>query len=384
MIKEISIKNFKSIKDVHLSFGQINLMVGLNGAGKTNLIRAITLIRNLAMGSPLEESTKEMMVVPSELFFQQDMSTEISLSIDVAKEGIGYSFELIIENDNNRQINILPLKIKSERLLEYLETNENVKKIVYKRESGNLVKNEDGQNIPIEVASNQTVSGIYKHPSIVAFRELIRGVNFINADIVNSSKQSRFARYDDPTNLTSLIVKLKHEDEKKFKMFEDTLKKLLPSLSNITDFSAGESTGNDKGLFLVLFEQLKLAGKLSFKSLSDGDVRTLMIILSVVLLEENSTLILEEVENALHPHRVKLIIEYLKRVSYSNDLQLILTTHNPLIIDTIAPEEVIYVQRQNGSGSQFIQFKDSKYTSKIHQVLKEGGNLTDFMESMLT
>jgi AAA15 family ATPase/GTPase len=79
MIKELKVRNFKSIKDVGVVFDQINLMVGLNGAGKTNLIRANGLIQNLALGSAIEDATKEMMIVPTELFFQQNPSSEISL-----------------------------------------------------------------------------------------------------------------------------------------------------------------------------------------------------------------------------------------------------------------------------------------------------------------
>ena len=41
MIREINIKNFKSIVDLTLDLGQFNVIIGANGCGKTNILEAI-------------------------------------------------------------------------------------------------------------------------------------------------------------------------------------------------------------------------------------------------------------------------------------------------------------------------------------------------------
>ena len=41
MIKEIAIKNFKSIVDLKLPLGRFNLFIGANGSGKSNILEAI-------------------------------------------------------------------------------------------------------------------------------------------------------------------------------------------------------------------------------------------------------------------------------------------------------------------------------------------------------
>ena len=38
MISSLKIKNFKSIVDVDIDFGDVNLFIGANGSGKSNLI----------------------------------------------------------------------------------------------------------------------------------------------------------------------------------------------------------------------------------------------------------------------------------------------------------------------------------------------------------
>lgn len=39
MIKKIRVKNFKSFKDVELSLGKVNILIGANGSGKSNFVR---------------------------------------------------------------------------------------------------------------------------------------------------------------------------------------------------------------------------------------------------------------------------------------------------------------------------------------------------------
>ena len=43
MINSLHIRNFKSIADAQLEFGRVNLLVGANGSGKSNLLEAIGL-----------------------------------------------------------------------------------------------------------------------------------------------------------------------------------------------------------------------------------------------------------------------------------------------------------------------------------------------------
>ena len=41
MIDRLEIRNFKSIAGTELEFGRVNLFIGVNGAGKSNLLEAI-------------------------------------------------------------------------------------------------------------------------------------------------------------------------------------------------------------------------------------------------------------------------------------------------------------------------------------------------------
>jgi predicted ATPase len=47
MINQISIKNFKSIRKLDLALSPINLLIGANGAGKSNFISFFKFLNNL-------------------------------------------------------------------------------------------------------------------------------------------------------------------------------------------------------------------------------------------------------------------------------------------------------------------------------------------------
>ena len=46
-IKKIKIKGFKSIKDCELNLSNINLLIGSNGAGKSNFISVFKMLQNI-------------------------------------------------------------------------------------------------------------------------------------------------------------------------------------------------------------------------------------------------------------------------------------------------------------------------------------------------
>ncbi|MEQ9075019.1 MAG: AAA family ATPase [Sandaracinaceae bacterium] len=56
MLEEVSIRGFKSLADVTLELGRFNVVIGANGAGKTNLLEAIGLIGCAAYGAVDDEA----------------------------------------------------------------------------------------------------------------------------------------------------------------------------------------------------------------------------------------------------------------------------------------------------------------------------------------
>src|SRR5690554_2873728 len=47
MLEKISVKNFKSLKDVNISMSNLNILSGVNGSGKSSLIQVLLLLKSI-------------------------------------------------------------------------------------------------------------------------------------------------------------------------------------------------------------------------------------------------------------------------------------------------------------------------------------------------
>lgn len=59
MLKTLAIKNYRSLLDLTISLGQLNLITGENGSGKSNLYRALRLLAETAQGGVINALAKE-------------------------------------------------------------------------------------------------------------------------------------------------------------------------------------------------------------------------------------------------------------------------------------------------------------------------------------
>lgn len=64
MIEKIEIKSFKSIESLELELGQLNVFIGANGSGKSNLLEAIGVLAAAADGKVNDQTLLQRGVRP--------------------------------------------------------------------------------------------------------------------------------------------------------------------------------------------------------------------------------------------------------------------------------------------------------------------------------
>jgi predicted ATPase len=102
MVKEIKIQNYKSVQDLTLELGRINVLIGANGCGKSNILEAI------AFGSAAADNklSKEFLSargirVTDPIWMRSGFSKESQIeTIDLNVLMSDEKFELKIRNDN--------------------------------------------------------------------------------------------------------------------------------------------------------------------------------------------------------------------------------------------------------------------------------------------
>ena len=95
----------------------------------------------------------------------------------------------------------------------------------------------------------------------------------------------------------------------------------------------------------------------------DGFHKFLALITALEL--KPSLLVVDELENSLHPKLLELVLDAFKH----SDSTIIAATHNPYVIDICDPKDIIIVEKEYGS----TRFKRIKEPEKVVSKLRELG-----------
>lgn len=80
--------------------------------------------------------------------------------------------------------------------------------------------------------------------------------------------------------------------------------------------------------------------------MSAGERALLRLSLSISKLE-NALVLIDEIEAGLHPFVQQLLMLELQRLALRNQLQIVVTTHSPIVLDTVPPEARVFLERSS-------------------------------------
>jgi len=83
------------------------------------------------------------------------------------------------------------------------------------------------------------------------------------------------------------------------------------------------------------------------RGMSDGTLRFLAILTALLTRPPASLLVIEEVDNGLHPSRARLLLKMLKTVGKQRGVDVLVTTHNPALLDAMGAEMVPFITVAN-------------------------------------
>ena len=135
-------------------------------------------------------------------------------------------------------------------------------------------------------------------------------------------------------------------DSKSKQAFVDWLSELRPD--QISDIETREGAVED-----VLFGVVeKHGGWMGAPALSDGTLRFAAMVVALFQRQKPNVVCIEEIENGMHPARLRLVLELL-RAFVANGTQVIVTTHAPWLLAWLSQEELaatqIFYRAEDGS-----------------------------------
>jgi hypothetical protein len=172
-------------------------------------------------------------------------------------------------------------------------------------------------------------------------------------------------------NLAAVLDVMQNSpDRSAFEALQKSLHEAIPSLGGIVLPPAPQSSGA-KALEFILSGNgqpfITIPG-----SLASGGALLLTAYLTLAYTQTPGLLLFEEPENGLHPFRRQMVLDILRKMSRGDignrKRQIIITTHNPLLLNYASPEEVRVFVRHREEGTKVIPMTK---VADIDRLLKE-------------
>jgi AAA15 family ATPase/GTPase len=356
MIKRITIKNFKSIDELKLELGQFNVLIGENGSGKTNILEAIAL-GGAAAANKLDNeflSSRGIRVTSPEFmraaFSPGAKNKEIFLEFTGADDSIAH-FRL--KNDNKPYSKWIDAEQESveKELLQLLKGKDKESKA-----SGDV----PGQPFFLEKQKGKLNGSILRSAASIylpAFSGKIALSNFI----IYSPENAALRVFEQEGQILPLGIK----GEGLFKLIKNFLlsrnkkpvreiKENLKLFDWFEDFDLPEISAHNESVLKIkdrfLSSQLD---EFDQGSSSEGFLFFLFYLCLFISKDTPEFFAVDNVEASFNPKLCVEVTRTLTRLGKKREKQVIVTTHNPLILDGINlhdPEQRLFVIKRNTHG----------------------------------
>lgn len=105
------------------------------------------------------------------------------------------------------------------------------------------------------------------------------------------------------------------------------------------------------------------------RGMSDGTLRYLAIVTAMLTRQPGSLLVIEEVDNGLHPSRAHVLVDMLRTLGKRRRIDVIVTTHNPALLDAAGARMVPFItvaHRDDNTGASLLtQLEDVQQLPKL-------------------
>lgn len=325
MIQYIEIEGFKSIKQLKLEMRPINILIGSNGAGKSNFISFFKLINSI-FNSRLQNYILEE---------KADNILHFGRKVTEAMRG-----KIILTDDDgaNNNAYIFSLAQTNEGML-YLEQEGSGYNVSIDNNSTNYFYNDSLNESKIATdyyKRNRILQDYISSLQVFHFHDT-SSTSFLRRECdINDNRYLR----QDGRNLPAFLYLLKIKHPKVFSRIEKTIKSIAPYIEKII---LEPNRLNDKEIELRWTDAGDPESNFSAYQLSDGTLR--FIALATLLMQPNppSVIIIDEPELGLHPFAIGKLAGMIQVAS--SKAQIIAATQSPGLITHFSPEDVIVIDR---------------------------------------
>lgn len=337
MIKNLSIKNFKSIEHINIEFQMFNCIVGMNGAGKSTILQALDFVSQLMIGRMdlwLENRGWKASHLTNSNLEKRHRFIEIQLTTPYP-----------LDSNKSNDMDIVWSAKFDTKELRCIEESVQIKK----NDTSSLIlgQNKDLLIIPNSsskivwtyqgsILSSLSETQLVQHKALVYLKkmlqEMIVSLELLSPAILRKNSRPNAEHIGiGGERLAGLIHDLKPEQRE---LLKEQLVEFYPNIVNI------ETKSLVGGWKALMFQEQY--GKQPIKTeaihIHDGLLRILAI-LTQIRPEHPAILLLDEIENGINQEIIRPLV---RKLATQPNIQVITTTHSPLILNYLTDDEAVH------------------------------------------
>lgn len=361
MITRLQVRNFKSIREIDVALGPVNVLVGPNMAGKSNILDALQFLYDVCFP---RGGTQGILYA----FAQRGGVSEVLWKgaeanvIRIALRGTGelragtdflYELELVVGagdfvTTQKESLSVFP----SGPAL--FDLKQPASLILQQQGGAAALKNIDGKNVGMAGAGASALQ--FAQPNWDGYRlqQWIKRWHFYQLSPPEMKESSVMSLGGTLTekgeNLSAWLMWLQAHSPHAFARLTEVVSDLFPDVKQIRTIPTPD------GKVHLAIDEKGLKRPINVWQTSDGFlILTALLSLIYVPAELSGTLFcIEEPENHLHPRILETLVSLLRQTRQEitdaggSLSQILMTTQSPYFVDQFSIDEIVWVEKQKG------------------------------------
>jgi predicted ATPase len=323
---------------MNLELRNLNVLIGANGAGKSNLISFFKLFNHL-MSKSLQQHIASTGFADAMLYYGSKRTPQIAATLNFSTPAGKNVYHLRLVNAAQDTLIFADEAISFTR-----ETSECQAALVSMgaghRESL-LLDDEPALGMGISHFNQMTarvIKTIMQRWRVYHFHDTSSEAKIKKHSYINDNHYLRH----DGGNLAAFLYQMQQKNEKHYRRIVNTIKSVIPFFG---DFVLAPSALNPEYIILNWREQ-GVDPDIVFgpNQLSDGTIRLMALITLLLQPQLPELIIIDEPELGLHPYAISVLVALLKTVAHQT--QIMVSTQSVTLVDQLDPEHIIIVDRE--------------------------------------
>lgn len=383
MIKSFIFENFKSFERAELNIETLTTLIGTNSSGKSNAIEAIAILAMASTGMDLGtilDGTKNTGTIVrggshgcarfKTSAFKLGCLIDLDENNDLLYEmKVGVNGHVVIDEEGLYLVKTNTLGPKTNKLFKTKPVEKERAEIKVQYKNGRKGNDPDTICVRSSAILPQIINKIARDTEdervyvdlmerVVKHLKNIKILNPIPSEIRDYVRISDVELRMNCDNLSAVLNEM-CKDRNSKEMLLDIVRSLPEN--DVIDIEFIETKIGDV-IFALREKSYNSINRVDARQLSDGTLRCIAVLAAVLMSDPGSMVLIEEIDNGIHPARVYKLIEQLIKIGEKRQIDLVITTHNATLMDSYKKNElvgvsVVYRDKEKG-GSKIISFVD--------------------------